>query len=238
MPFTEKDAGVFFGREEEVQALWEKIHSRRLLAVIGASGVGKTSFLRAGVIPARPEGWSAVHVTPGSNPALGLARALTAELAGDPEAMGELLGGVNELTQTGETGLVLSALKRWRAGYGDALLVVDQFEELFTLNSPETQQRFASLLGRLVADADIHVVLSLRDDFLIRCCEKAPLVSVLSDLTALLPLSDHDLRRALVEPAKKQGYCFDDDSLVGEIVSLVAGVRGAASGCSNNGWPT
>ncbi len=55
--FTEKDAGVFFGREREVEELWGRIRSRKLLAVIGPSGVGKTSFLRAGVIPARPEEW-------------------------------------------------------------------------------------------------------------------------------------------------------------------------------------
>jgi serine/threonine protein kinase len=65
--FTEKDAAVFFGREAEIQALWERIRARKLLAVIGPSGVGKTSLLRAGVIPARPEGWAA-DATPGSNP--------------------------------------------------------------------------------------------------------------------------------------------------------------------------
>ena len=65
--FTEKDAGFFFGREREVEELWGRIRSRKLLAVIGPSGVGKTSFVRAGVIPSRPEGWAAVHATPGSN---------------------------------------------------------------------------------------------------------------------------------------------------------------------------
>ena len=51
--FTEKDAGVFFGREREVEELWERIRSRRLLAVIGPSGAGKTSFVRAGVVARR-----------------------------------------------------------------------------------------------------------------------------------------------------------------------------------------
>lgn len=91
--FTEKDAGVFFGREAEVRTLWERIRSRRLLAVIGPSGVGKTSFVRAGVIASRPEGWAAVHATPGSNPALAFAQALTPELVGDADAMKDLLRG-------------------------------------------------------------------------------------------------------------------------------------------------
>jgi eukaryotic-like serine/threonine-protein kinase len=54
--FTEKDAAHFFGREEEVKALWQRLQNRRLLALIGPSGAGKTSFVRAGVIPAAPEG--------------------------------------------------------------------------------------------------------------------------------------------------------------------------------------
>jgi serine/threonine protein kinase len=99
--FTEKDTALFFGREGEIRALWQRLQSRKLLAVIGPSGAGKTSFLRAGVIPARPEGWGAVCATPGSSPALGLARALTPEMAGDPEAINELLGGVAALIQKG-----------------------------------------------------------------------------------------------------------------------------------------
>ncbi len=55
--FTEADAEFFFGREDEVAKMWRKLTSRRLLAIIGPSGVGKSSFLRAGVIPAKPEGW-------------------------------------------------------------------------------------------------------------------------------------------------------------------------------------
>ena len=82
--FTEKDARVFFGREAEVAALWERIRARRLLAVIGPSGAGKTSFLRAGVIPARPDGWAAVACTPGTAPLRGLGQALGPALAGDP----------------------------------------------------------------------------------------------------------------------------------------------------------
>jgi WD40 repeat protein len=225
--FTEKDAAVFFGREGEVKALWERIRSRALLAVIGPSGVGKTSFLRAGVLPARPEGWGAVHATPGANPGLGLARALTPALAGDAEAMEDLLSGVAELTQAGETERVVSAVKRWRSRHAEALIAVDQFEELFTLNAAETQQRFAALLGRLASEADVHLVLSLRDDFLIRCSDHPPLAPVFSEITPLTALTKEGLERAVVEPAKKQGYRFDDEALVGEMVALVEGVRGA-----------
>ena len=56
-----------------------------------------------------------------------------------------------------------------------ALVVVDQFEELFTQNAPEVQGRFAALLGRLALEADVRVLVSLRDDFLMRCHEHAAL---------------------------------------------------------------
>jgi WD40 repeat protein len=225
--FTEKEAGLFFGREAEVAALWRRLQSRKLLAVIGPSGTGKTSFVRAGVIPARPEGWSAVCATPGSRPALGLAQALTPELAGDAEAISDLLRGVTELIESGESGRVVSAVKRWRARHGEALLVVDQFEELFTLSPKETQARFAALLGRLASEADVHVVLSLRDDFLIRCSEHEPLAPVFESLTPLPGLTTDGLRRALTEPAKKRGYRFEDEALVEEMVGSVEGARGA-----------
>jgi WD40 repeat protein len=225
--FTEKDAAVFFGREAEIKALWQRLQNRKLLAVIGPSGAGKTSFLRAGVFPARPEGWTAVCATPGARPFLGLAQALTPELAGDAEAMADLLRGVTELLESGEGERAVSAVRRWRKGHGEALLVVDQFEELFTLNARETQERFAAILGRLSSEADVHVLLSLRDDFLIRCSEHEPLAPVFESLTPLPGLTADGLRRALVEPAKRLGYRFEDEALVEEMVESVEGVRGA-----------
>jgi WD40 repeat protein len=179
------------------------------------------------LVASRPEGWAAVCATPGANPALGLARALTPELAGDAEAIGELLSGLEELRQTGETERVVSVVRRWRSRHAEALLVVDQFEELFTLNPPETHVRVAALIKRLASEADVHVLLSLRDDFLIRCSDHEPLAPVFSEITPLTALTRDGLRRAVVEPAKKRGYDFEDEPLVDEIVSTVEGVRGA-----------
>ena len=194
--FKEKDAALFFGRESEIRALWERLGNRRLLAVIGPSGAGKSSFLRAGVIPARPEGWGAVCATPGPNPAFGLARALMPEMAGDPEAIAEMLGGVADLVQKGDGDRVVRAARSWRVRYAEALLVLDQFEELFTQIRPDTQDRFAALLGRSAAEGDIHVVLSLRDDFLMRCHAQPALGPVFTELTPLGPLEGGPAPRA------------------------------------------
>jgi WD40 repeat protein len=218
--FTEADADVFFGREAEIEALWEKVRQQKLLALIGPSGAGKTSFLRAGVVPSRPDGWAAVVVTPGRAPAAALARGLAPELVSDPQALQDLIG-------YDDPDVLVSLSGRWRKAHKAALLVVDQFEELFTLNPAETQGRFAALIGRLAAEVDVHVLLSLRDDFLMRCHDYGALAPVFDGLTPLGTLTGDALRRAVVEPAKKEGYAFEDTTLVDEMLTAVGGERGA-----------
>jgi WD40 repeat protein/predicted Ser/Thr protein kinase len=218
--FTEADAGRFFGREEEVAALWRKLHDRKLLAVIGPSGAGKTSFVRAGVVAGRPEGWAAIVATPGNAPLRSLGQALAPQLAHDPEALRKLL-------TFEEPEVAFDLLSRWRRSHEEALVVVDQLEELFTLNPPETQARFATLLGRLAKEGNVHVLLSLRDDFLMRCLEQEAFAPVIDSLTPLRPMTREGLRRAIVEPASRRGYRFEDDALVDEMIGAVEGARGA-----------
>ncbi len=218
--FTEADAEIFFGREAEVTQLWRKITSRRLLAVIGPSGVGKSSFLRAGLVPAAPDGWGVVVCHPGDDPLAGLARALLPEFEGDREAVEGLVG-----VRDADTAATLVA--RWRQLHGQALLIVDQFEELLTLNPPEVQARFAGLIGHLARKADVHVLLGLRDDFLFRCHDHEELEPIFDSLTPVKVPAREDLRRALEQPAARFGYAFEDDGLVDEMLEAVEGERGA-----------
>ena len=226
-PFAEKDADRFFGREAEVEALWEKIRRQNLLAVIGPSGVGKTSLLRAGLIPHRPSGWAAVACAPGGHPFVALGQALAPTLAADAEGMAELFGGVSDAVQGEEPDQLVSAISRWRRRHAEALLVLDQFEELFTLNVPDVQARFARLLGRLVDESGIRVVLGLRDDFFMRCGEHPAFAPVFHEVTPLLPPSQEGLKRALREPPARHGVRFEDESLVEEMTAAVSAERGA-----------
>jgi len=218
--FTEADADLFFGREAEIAGMWRRISSRRLLAVIGPSGVGKSSFIRAGVIPAAPPGWRALICAPGEAPFMALARAMVPELAGDAEQIEQLLG-------FDDPEVALAVVSRWRGHWDDALLIIDQFEELFTLNPPETRTRFVDLILRLVTAARVHVVLVMRDDFVCECHAHPPLAPIFKDLTVLGPPNTGDLRRALVEPARRCGFRFDDDELPDEMVASLAEERGA-----------
>src|SRR6266705_507741 len=186
--FTEADAEYFFGRELEVEGMWRRLRRPHLLALIGPSGAGKSSFLRAGLIPALPQGWRCVVCTPGSFPMMALAQALAPQLSGDPEA-------VRLLPRFEEPDVVVRLIGQWRKRHEQALLIVDQFEELFTLNRPEVQARFAELLGRLALEADVHVLLSMRDDFLIHCYSHQALAPIFSELTPLLSPTGTALER-------------------------------------------
>ena len=219
-PFTEESAPFFFGRDPEVEAMWARLGTKKLLALIGPSGAGKTSFIGAGVIPARPEGWRYLVCRPGPAPFVSLGQALAPELAGDPEALRELL-------RFHKPDAAFSMLFDWRRRFDHALLVIDQFEELFTLNPSEVQASFADLLGRLSQEADIHVLLSLRDDFLIHCHEHSALAPVFDELTPLTAPRGPALRQAITEPATMLGYSFEEESIVEEMVAEVEDERGA-----------
>ncbi len=81
--FTEREAEFFFGREAEVEAMLRKVQRFHLLALIGASGAGKSSFVRAGVLPMLPKSWDVLLCHPGSAPFVNLGEALAFRLAGE-----------------------------------------------------------------------------------------------------------------------------------------------------------
>ena len=218
--FTAEDAEYFFGRELEVEEMWKKLRRPHLTALIGPSGAGKSSFLRAGLLSVMPAGWRAVVCAPSNRPFMALASALANELEGDTEA-------VQQLLQFDSSDIAVSVISSWRRQHEQALVVVDQFEELFTQNPSEVQARFSEFLSRLVLEADTHVLLSMRDDFLFYCSGQSALAPIFSEMTPLRPPSGAALRRAVVQPALKCGYRFEDEELVEEILSEVEDERGA-----------
>ena len=141
----------------------EEAAAAHLLGLIGPSGAGKSSFLRAGLLPVMPTGWRAVVSTPGSVPSRAGAEPWPKSLPGTKPPSRTFCS-----SRTLE--VAVSVVSRWRQRHEQALIVVDQFEELFTLNPPETQAalRRASRSARLSRPM-LHVLLSMRDDFLFHC---------------------------------------------------------------------
>lgn len=213
-------AEFFFGREAEIETLWKKLQHAHLLGLIGASGAGKSSFVNAGLLPAMPDGWSHLQLKPGRSPFAALRRALAAPLRHNPEALAHL-------ESSDDPDSLFAAVRSWRRRHPHVLLIIDQFEELFTQNDSAMQEVFAELLSRIALDGDVHVLLSMRDDFLMRCNDFPALAPIFSELTPLKPPFGSALRRAIVHPALKCGYRFENDSIVEEMLAEVTRERAA-----------
>ncbi len=216
--FTGADAALYCGREREVEAFANRLRAQPLLAVVGPSGAGKSSFIQAGVLPALSATWSELTLRPGPRPMVALAARLRRSgIAAEPD------GGSPE--QIG------AALRAAAEKSGPIVLVVDQFEEVFTLcRDPAERDRFAAALAGAARSVDdpLRVLLTLRDDFLVRCERLAPLRHRLTHgLAVLATPAPGDLRRILVEPAARAGYEFDDPELPDRMVAEVAGEEGA-----------
>ncbi len=217
MTFTEADASLFFGREREVEGFVNRLRAMPLVAVVGPSGAGKSSFVRAGVLPALGDTWRSLVARPGATPLTTLCARIDADLGitltpdrlrADRDALG-------------------AALRAHARAQGASLLVViDQFEELFTLClDPTEQEVYADALVRAARTDDdaVRVVVTLRDDFLVRAAQLVVFRERLATSLQLLttPVAA-DLLRILVEPARRAGYEFEDGKLAEEMVAEVA----------------
>ncbi|MCW8985772.1 MAG: serine/threonine-protein kinase, partial [Thermoanaerobaculales bacterium] len=219
--YTEEDAEYFFGREAEVEQMWRKLEGPpRMLALVGPSGAGKSSFIRAGLFAAAPATWSYVISNPGNAAISSLGRVMAREMAGDADM-------VEKMMDFDDPDVAVEVLSRWGQRNDHAILVVDQFEELFTQNPPDEQRRVADLLSRFVLEADVHVLLSMRDDFFFHCHQYDSFAPLQDGMTLIGPPVGGALRRALVRPATKCGYRFEDDELVEQMLAEVEGERGA-----------
>ncbi len=188
--FDVDDAILFFGREAETQELLECLQRDSLLLVVGDSGCGKSSLVRAGLIPALLRGrfhdgrtwvtsWQAAITRPGSDPFGELAENLP-DLQTDCRCRAEQVSSNRKLLAEGVDGL--RDIIAGSAGAGErTLLVIDQFEELFTLTPDRaTRRRFIDCLLRAAdpgGSRPVHVVLTLRADFYARCWEHPELPS-------------------------------------------------------------
>jgi WD40 repeat protein len=227
--FQEGDAARFFGRAPDVASALRALRSRPLLAVVGASGAGKSSFVRAGVIPALKrsgEPWQAFVVRLGKRPLAALADVLVqASEARDVEAPAELVAALRE--QPGQFGARLRAHCRGRGA--KALVFVDQFEELYTLGVDADER--AAVLACLEGAADdasspLRVMLALRTDFLDRAADdRRAFAELARGLVLLSPVGREGLREALTRPVEGLGYCFESEALVEQMLDALAGTR-------------
>lgn len=212
--FTEDDARLYFGREEVVAEVMTRVSNfEPLIPIVGPSGSGKSSVLRAGVMAAaRKEGHTAVLMEPGPLPFAELSRALADAGFGTSEVLEERLRDPEGLRAVVD---------------GSLLIAIDQFEELYTLAAPEDAARFGEMIGASFGGSEISWVVALRADYYDRPLSMPTLASVFAESTLSLgPVSPAGIERAIIEPAKHAGRHVEP-GLLAQLVADVSDSPGA-----------
>ncbi|GAA0915298.1 hypothetical protein GCM10009558_024420 [Virgisporangium aurantiacum] len=229
--YEQADAEWYFGREPLVDEMVRRLTARRFLAVFGPSGCGKSSLLRAGLLRAASAGrlpggesTACVLITPGARPLDNLALAFAA-LAGVPA------GSLRTDLGTDPTHLRLAIRQAVDAQNrdGELLVVVDQFEEVFTLcdDTAERDAFIAALLAGQGDDSRARVVIAGRADVYTRCATCPDLVTALRDAQILVgSMTALELRAAITRPATRAGLTVD--ATIDPAVTSLDAVRGLA----------
>jgi len=239
-PFEPEEWSIFFGREPMIDEVIDRLARTRLVLIHGASGSGKSSLVRAGVLPKLARQyqrhgapWLTCAMRPSGGPLWNLATEF-ARLEGhgaDIEGIGAIVGRFNAREAT-----LASVADSVGSLKGKSLCVlVDQFEELFRFEkekSREEAELFVDLIGRAAADeerepkpdeADVRIVVTMRSEFLGECARFAGLAETINRTQYLVPrMEDDGLMRAVRRPAQMYGGTIDE----GLAERLIASVRG------------
>jgi hypothetical protein len=221
--FREEDDSFFFGRRFFSDRLAQEAGRRSLVAVFGASGCGKSSALRAGLLPRlrkNPGGrvYEIATIVPADRPMRALAAVLLPLLeprvtrpdANELEPL-EQIKRLDAYLSTEKDGLrdVTERIVEKQPGTDRLLLVVDQWEEIYALGDEKTAQPFIDALLKTTASAPLSLVLTLRGDFYGHALSYRPLADRLQDAVVnLAPMNREELCRAVLEPAEKLGLRY------------------------------
>ena len=213
--YQPEDAGSFFGREALIDELVRRLQLERVLVVGGPSGSGKSSLVRAGLIPALGAGalagsetWRAVLFTPGRDPLAELHYRVASILPSGrpPISVEDLLARPTMARHLGE----------YHGTPTPLLLCIDQFEELFTLASDSQRQAFIAALSAMTdpADSKVRLVIAVRADFYAACAQVPWLAESITGNQVLVgPMTKPELRRAISEPARRAGLYVERNLL-------------------------
>ena len=209
--FSQEDKDFFFGRESFIQQLHDKLKHSCLIAVLGASGSGKSSLVLAGLLPElNPSDWQILIIHPHTNPLQSLRDAFVREFS---HKQIQTLQTIEDLTQE---------IQRLIPGEKQLLLVIDQFEEVFTQCKNETERTvfFGMLLGAINQSGALRIIITLRADFLGHCADYPILGQTIHENTLLLTAPyAHELRDIITCPLKQVGMAIEaklTDELIAE----------------------
>ena len=220
-PFDFEESHLFFGRDGQSEQLISKLGATHFLAAVGTSGSGKSSLVRAGLMPALLGGfmtsagsnWRIAVIRPGNDPIGNLARALNSpDVFGSeiPENAALQVALTEASLLRGSRGLVDAVRQAMLAGNENLLVLVDQFEEIFRFACvAETQEyrdeaaAFVKLLLEAAKQRDIpiYVALTMRSDYLGDCSQFWGLPEAINESQYLIPrLTRDQLKEAITGP--------------------------------------
>ncbi len=214
VPFRNADARFFHGRDEEIQTLLGLIRNNHFLVVIGSSGSGKSSLVTAGLLPKLddprnfPRGtWRVLTMRPGATPVEKLSQTLPGAPSDPAEAISSTLAAEPAAQKL--------------------LLVVDQFEELFSqVKDASIRSRFIGHLKALRSDPRCTVIMTMRADFY-GDLMNSPLWPInQSEIIEVAALRGEAMRQAIIKPAESVGVCLED-GLIERLIADAAGEPGA-----------
>ena len=234
-PFERHESRIFFGREKQVDELLARLKDHHFLAVLGASGSGKSSLVKAGLLPALAKGymgevgadWSIAELRPGDQPFARLAEGLLQDerfqRAWKPFTTNP---GDNTNKTAQDIAFLSAALRRGARSLHEVLepaplpegtrllIVVDQFEEIFRYRTQAEDQAaaFVALLLESCKHEDIYIVITMRSDFLGKAAQFQDLPEAINDGLYLTPrLTREQLSDAIGKPARLFGGQVEED---------------------------
>jgi WD40 repeat protein len=237
-PFRYEESHLFFGREGQIDEVVKKLTDHKFVAVIGTSGIGKSSFMYCGLLPIlygdykteQSSQWDISICRPGIAPIKNLADALSeSELKNVEEEKHEIVKNMNFLSLRGSSnGLVELVKNRFRTEQKNYLIFIDQFEELFRFkntddNAVDEAAAFIKLLTEAVTQTEvpIYVVVTMRSDFVGDCSQFPRLTMLINDSQFLIPqMIREEKKQAILGPVSVMGGKIDD-RLVQQILNDV-----------------
>jgi hypothetical protein len=211
-PYEEEDSNWFFGRGREINDLLKRLRRLHFVAIVGASGCGKSSVIRAGVLPQIRDGfldrqWSIAVFRPGERPIANLAEALAPQVSCGLDAFSQTL-------QSGPLGLIKAIQSGTLPEDGNILILVDQFEELFQFaqrRGDSAQEEVKQFLKLLLAaatsdDVPVHVVVTMRLEWLNECAAYPGLAEAINEGIYLVPqMTRRQFHQAILGPLEAAG---------------------------------